>query len=574
MMSDGERDKAGDLLGRLRKLRDAAETEIRQRRIDQGLVKSYQKLHDLGAGAWKGVRKADADYRVSEVLGSAAQRVNDGIRQHAGGYLTDSEVVEHLKRAARTVEDYYGEARSRAIGERASEHASEPEALLRAARAELVRLSACILQVSHDDASQWLGAFGKLVSAKVAGAAGTGATLGLVSMFGTAGTGTAIGTLSGAASTGATLAWVGGLVGGGMAAGAVLTAGLGIAIGLGTYQLLKTNPRAYEELAETDRRIIDTAATLVGAIDQALEAGKVVLLAREAAGLHALALRPLSEELHANADDLASRLDATQAVKFRQHVLRDFDDVAVSGFERYARAPELRAEGLIGGTLYELLAGDGESLDEEQLMVLDALRRSTSVLNDASVDAAGDYLRELSPEQLRGVASNVKGIYHEMRWAESYNESHTDTFARLAQSTTQAGHDVELVNPATGMVIERYQLKATDDATLIGDHHLRYPDIDVFATVEVAARTAAASSGHSNADLTDHVAGSFEDFVDAGGVGDTMAEAGTLSLLATAGREAILVLSGQRAPSAAVRKSLETASQSALAAGVTAYLFG
>lgn len=70
-----------------------------------------------------------------------------------------------------------------------------------------------------------------IATAKVTGAAATAGIFGLVSTLGTAGTGTAIGTLSGAASTSATLAWIGGLFGGGMAAGAVVLPAVGIAVG-------------------------------------------------------------------------------------------------------------------------------------------------------------------------------------------------------------------------------------------------------------------------------------------------------------------------------------------------------
>lgn len=67
-----------------------------------------------------------------------------------------------------------------------------------------------------------------IATAKITGVATSASIFGVVSTLGTAGTGTAIGTLSGAAATNATLAWVGGLVGGGMAAGALLLPAAGI----------------------------------------------------------------------------------------------------------------------------------------------------------------------------------------------------------------------------------------------------------------------------------------------------------------------------------------------------------
>lgn len=82
-----------------------------------------------------------------------------------------------------------------------------------------------------------------VASAGIATVAGAG-TMGLVATFGTAGTGTAISTLSGAAATNATLAWIeGGTVaagGGGVAVGsAIMTGGVAIiAIGL-SYGIMK-----------------------------------------------------------------------------------------------------------------------------------------------------------------------------------------------------------------------------------------------------------------------------------------------------------------------------------------------
>lgn len=73
---------------------------------------------------------------------------------------------------------------------------------------------------------------GALTAAGVGSAASTSA-VGLVTLLGSASTGTAIGTLSGAAATNATLAWLGGgslaTGGGGMAAGSIMLGGIAVA---------------------------------------------------------------------------------------------------------------------------------------------------------------------------------------------------------------------------------------------------------------------------------------------------------------------------------------------------------
>lgn len=72
-----------------------------------------------------------------------------------------------------------------------------------------------------------------LLGAAGAGASASSGAVGLIALLGSASTGTAIGSLSGAAATNATLAWLGGgslaTSGGGMAAGSVMLGGIAIA---------------------------------------------------------------------------------------------------------------------------------------------------------------------------------------------------------------------------------------------------------------------------------------------------------------------------------------------------------
>ncbi len=110
-----------------------------------------------------------------------------------------------------------------------------------------------------------------IATAKVAGAATTASIFGLVSTLGTAGTGTAIGTLSGAASTSATLAWVGSFVGGGVLAGAVVLPVTGIVVGavasLYVRQKLHGRPRRLEELHHFEDEILFGADNLMRPLD-------------------------------------------------------------------------------------------------------------------------------------------------------------------------------------------------------------------------------------------------------------------------------------------------------------------
>ena len=84
------------------------------------------------------------------------------------------------------------------------------------------------------------------------------AVSGLVATFGTAGTGTAISALSGAALTKATLAWLGGgalATGGlGVAGGAIVLGAVGVAGAYGAKKLYDRQPRTKDLRIKAERR--------------------------------------------------------------------------------------------------------------------------------------------------------------------------------------------------------------------------------------------------------------------------------------------------------------------------------
>lgn len=125
--------------------------------------------------------------------------------------------------------------------------------------------------------------------------------------------------------------------------------------------------------------------------------------------------------------------------------------------KRYSR------EMIVVAAVFDNLMHRRHAIDtlEEQLVV-DALRRSTKALHDASLSDLGDYLSGLDEAQLRGVANNVKGIYHELLFVHDYNETHTDSQAEVFSDTNHPNADVLIRNTRTGDVIQELQLKATD----------------------------------------------------------------------------------------------------------------
>lgn len=165
---------------------------------------------------------------------------------------------------------------------------------------------------------------------------------------------------------------------------------------------------------------------------------------------------------------------------------------------------------VIAITLQRLVDDATRMWTVEEQLVLDALRRSTSALNDASIGELADYVRSLSPEQLRGVASNVKGIFHELLFVNAMNLDGDEISARVFEATNHPGADVEFI--MDGEVIREVQLKAVATASAIYEHLARYPEIEVVATAEVAAQVPGiVSSGFQNSDLNATVGSAFSE---------------------------------------------------------------
>jgi hypothetical protein len=385
-----------------------------------------------------------------------------------------------------------------------------------------------------------------IATAKVTGVATSAGIFGLVSTLGTAGTGTAIGTLSGAASTSATLAWIGGLFGGGMAAGAVVLPAVGIAAGAAAAMVIRkkffSRQRTLADLQLFEKEILFATDNLLwplGAIARGEQAypseRELRIFAHD--GLRSLITRlrerlesPTSQQGGVGEED---RFASTLTPKFYRALVRNFNTLQkqYALLARPKRIPASRRLGKllartfrsvfrskrrVGSTTHlasvalavtfqRLLSDKITSLSLEQNLVLDALRRSTNDLEDASVQELADYVQGLSSEALRGVMSNTKGIYHEMLFVQAFNAEHSEVTARLMEATNYPGADVQFI--MDGDVISEVQLKAVSSPALVHEHLRRYPDIDILATEETAAMMDGIdSSGFRNAILSSDVA--------------------------------------------------------------------
>ncbi len=536
------------------------------------------------SGAHKIVKPAAAVARVSirvvDKVGRTAlrtgkdsvQKINEQfeITQKAKKFWMKKEITKRFLVASEKAEKMYGDTRAMIKPYFAPEDARE---LLENTKRQLTSITATILQIRDKEAEGWMGEFGKLVSAKVAGVAGTATLFSLVSTFGTAGTGTAIATLSGAASYNATMAAIG--LGGGMATGALVLSGFGIILGMVTYKFLSSTARDYDTLPPEDKQIVDTCALLSAAIKDKLEQNPLELSADEAIQFQK-ALDKLHQHLKDNVERICKNLDTKNKIKYRQHILKNFEPVVLDGFRKYVTNAPFDISDIIGGVFYALLTETALDSSSQTKLVLEALRRSNNSLHDANESELSEYLHSLPPEQLRGAANNVKGIYHELKYVEEYNATNKDTYAELHISTTHQGSDVMIKSTETGEVLKEYQLKATYSESYVRYHQERYPDVEIVATDEVAERMEAKgveASGNSNLELTNTVNTVFDN-VAGNTIGDRIFEAAEISGLAKAGLEAINVLQGKTNLPDAGKKTLRATASMAAATGITSYLFG
>ena len=119
-----------------------------------------------------------------------------------------------------------------------------------------------------------------------------------------------------------------------------------------------------------------------------------------------------------------------------------------------------------------------------------------------------------STERLEGLANGIKGKYFELLVADHLNRGESlgeltlelGQIAQIADSPTQAGWDLQIVNEDDGSVIEVLQLKATDSMSYVKSALINYPNIRVVAPSEIdGVAEEILQTNISDADLEDAV---------------------------------------------------------------------
>jgi hypothetical protein len=240
------------------------------------------------------------------------------------------------------------------------------------------------------------------VAAKLGFASTTAGIFSIASLIGSASTGTAIGSLSGAAFTSAALAWVGGSVAmGSLIIGvAAVAGGLGAAFGAAwaSKKFLLGQKRQRSELEEQERRVLDACLAMAAAFREKSRQGDSID-AVSAKHLYGEALAPLCDEL----------LDISQKVNSWPYMARHRLEVAATNLLRVSRVladwsgkrPNV-ATGVVGAVIIRLLADDLDSFNENEKLVLEALRRSNSTLLETSNEELAQYVKSLDPSQFQG----------------------------------------------------------------------------------------------------------------------------------------------------------------------------
>ncbi len=409
------------------------------------------------------------------------------------------------------------------------------------------------------------------------GAAGTSVGIfSIASLLGTAGTGTAIGSLSGAALTSATLAWIGGsvFVGSLLLAVSAVEGGLGAAFGAGFVfkKYVFGKKREKTELDEKEQKIIAACIALATAFRQKGKEGKPLdpLVVK---ALYGDALQPLCEEL------LEFQLKTKSWTSFAKRRIKNSIKVLtyLTNYLKvcFKNSPNVTI-GTLSAVILQLLSETPHDLkfDDNEQLVLEALRGSNKILSEASIKDLGDYVKNQDPSQLKGLLNSITGKYHELRYQMHVNSTDDNLRVELFEEYNHPGADITLINTETGDE-KVFQLKATDYLSYIKKHNEKYEDISVLATEEVAKLDPdIGTTGISNMEIREEVSDVFDslkskddyDF----GVGSSM----TVAAMITLARNVKVILKGSKMTNDEKSKLVQDGMIAAGVAGVISLLIG
>jgi len=369
---------------------------------------------------------------------------------------------------------------------------------------------------------------GRFIGGKVAGVTAMSAFYSAVATFGTASTGTAIGSLSGAAATNATLYWIGGLLGGGVAAGATVMTFGAAAIGAGAImawtKYFGTKRRGLDDLSLQEKRILCSCDIILRSLEtpgKTSAGGAAIELEAERRFFSDYAINPLLEAL-------ASVLFSTEGeARSKQKLTRKHRRVLQKAYERlsewyrsfsktYPKKPTFKkAEGkqsllsfftfwkrlfkrgeldpgtpttealslassAIFITLESILEHPTRSLNFEQELVLKAMKSSSPDLQAANFTALAQKIKALQPNDLRNLVSGVKNELHDLIISQREANGSGDAYSHGNAPLRLPGWDVEYV--LEGTRVKRARVVSHIRPDLVHEHLGRYPHVAIVAS--------------------------------------------------------------------------------------------
>ena len=376
----------------------------------------------------------------------------------------------------------------------------------------LGELQLCILQVPSKKKSIFL----KIFSAKGSGVVTMSALSTGVSTFGAASTGTAIATLSGAAKVSATMAAIGSVVGGGMAAGGVVLAltgfGAGIVLRNTLGNLWYGKERKALDLSADEIRIRELCSSISYVINEYLKKNNHNTSTKDLETFVKSGLVPLLDLINNAQDDIQENLRIGTRKEFNNinkkiinlsiKIKKDFsvkkpdEYLSLKNAYSYFKSKNINKVEYIHSAsvcftvfIYKILSNTDVSnltLDYNENLILEAFQRSAKRFEESSIEEIREYITSLEPNQITGWISNAKGIYHELLWTKKENIDGDSLTARLFEETNHAGSDIQFI--VDGSVVKEVQFKAVSNPESIAEHFEKYPDIEVYATTEVATK--------------------------------------------------------------------------------------
>lgn len=298
------------------------------------------------------------------------------------------------------------------------------------------------------------------LAAKLGFAGATAGLFSIASILGTASTGTAISTLSGAAFNSAALKWLGGGVS--MALGgwvvflfSVIAAAISYFIAKITFTKYTGKKRKLKNLDDQEKRVCETLMLIATGFRKQAEQMRD-LDSASAAILHDKVFEQLSSELQKCIEKVADwptipreRL-RKQAEKLKQ--LSEFlQSVVPTGRQKIGVVGGAERVDIVPVTVLKLMSTPVPPLNTQEKLVLEALRRTNKrKLKNSSSEILSEYVRLERIDRLTAQLDKVRRIHRKLMKRQSVSSNSDEYTVAFVEAPNQTGIEVLIQNLRTG----------------------------------------------------------------------------------------------------------------------------